>query len=80
MSKLTHKEQLIIANNRCLQLQEQLDSNNKNYIELNNRYLKLLNTNGELLKLLMLAKTLLEKSEPLHRQIIKVLDKLEKEK
>lgn len=80
MSKLTHKEQLIIANNRCLQLQDQLDSNNKNYIELNNRYLKLLNTNGELLKLLMLAKNLLEKSEPLHRQIIKVLDKLEKEK
>lgn len=79
MSKLTHKEQLIIANNRCLQLQEQLDANNKNYIELNSRYLKLLNTNGELLKLLMLAKSLLEKSEHLHRQIIKALDKIEKE-
>lgn len=35
------KEQLILANHKTLQLQAQLDATNKNYIELNNRYLSL---------------------------------------
>lgn len=80
MSKLSLKEQLILANNRSLQLQEQLDCTNKNYNELNARYLKQLETNGELLKMLIIVKDYLDKAAPIHHKILKILDKkLEKE-
>lgn len=80
MPKLPLKEQLILANNRALQLQEQLDCTNKNYNELNTRYLKQLETNGELLKMLIIIRDYLDKAAPIHRKILKILDKkLEKE-
>lgn len=80
MPKLSLKEQLILANNKALQLQEQLNCTNKNYNELNIQYLKQLETNGELLKTLMLVRDYLDKATPVHRQILKVLGRrIEKE-
>ena len=36
MPKLDLNKELTITNNRCLQLQAQLDCTNQNYLELNN--------------------------------------------
>ena len=80
MAKLDFKEELIIANNRCLQLQAQLDATNKNYITLNDRYLKQLETISELKRQLVVVKLHLDKTALLHHQISAFLDKLEKEK
>lgn len=57
------KEQLILTNHKVLQLQAQLDATNKNYIELNNRYLSLREHTNKLVEAL-------DKTLPL---IIKIL-------
>lgn len=80
MPKLDFKEELIRANDRCLQLQAQLDSTNKNYITLNNRYLKQLELISELKRQLVIVKMFLDKASALHKQVSTLLDQLEKEK